>query len=331
MKRIFFVSFILFLSVSSSFSQNWYVCTGSFRQKTNAEKWCRQLKDNGFDARISAYIKNDGSVMYRVLLIKDYSQGNAAKTDIANLDKNEKIKALQAKDLWPCQPEEQYISITDSDTGLPVALADVTIDNTYKKVTSNEGQISLPNALKDGEHSLQVMRGDEYVPTNSTFTVKQGAVITASQFSIPKKADFERIKAVLDWGATPYDLDSHVICGTHHVYFANMKSGGITLDRDDTDSYGPETVTIANADKQAVYSYFIHNYSDGGNEESDRMSNSKAQVKVFINNEFYKTYNIPTNTKGLIWHVFDVVNGDHIIDKNTVSNELQTGEIRKSE
>ena len=215
---------------------------------------------------------------------------------------------------------KRSIVIRDSDTGIPIANADVDIDNTWQMKSDVEGKVNLPDEIQEGEFTISVKKGNEYVQTVENFTVIKGEITTAPQISIPKAVDFERIKIVLDWGEFPWDLDAHVVDGTNHVYFSVKKQGNLELDRDDVNSYGPETITILDPSKDKVYSYYVFDCSNSDNPESSRLSNSKAQVKIYFGNEFVDSFKITPNKKGLTWHVFDVVKGNKIVKKNRISS-----------
>ena len=138
----------------------------------------------------------------------------------------------------------------------------------------------------------------------------QGSIVPEGGSEIPSGD----LRVVLTWGATPSDLDSHLIGpdgngGRFHVYYLNKTHDGsiekADLDLDDTDSYGPETTTIYNMEDEGIYSFYVHDYTNQSSTDSTMMSLSGAQVKVYVGNEIIATYNIPANTVGTLWHVFD--------------------------
>ena len=74
------------------------------------------------------------------------------------------------------------------------------------------------------------------------------------------------IRMVLNWGENPHDLDSHLktpqINGQeYHIMYSNRGSSEsipfVTLDVDDTNGYGPETITIKQA-YDGTYLYYIY-------------------------------------------------------------------------
>jgi len=89
------------------------------------------------------------------------------------------------------------------------------------------------------------------------------------------------------------------------LYIAYNKSiAEANLDLDDTTSYGPETVTISGVDTNAVYTYYVHNYSGG---PDDVLANSTAKVDVYSGGTA-RTFYVP-NEDGLYWRVFEIVDG----------------------
>lgn len=129
-----------------------------------------------------------------------------------------------------------------------------------------------------------------------------------------------QIRIVLSWGEAPYDLDSHLTGpnssgGRFHLYFSydNVNDGTEAyLDVDDTDSYGPETITIHQY-LDGLYRYSIHNYSDQSTEGGLGIYNSPTKVEIFDSNGILGTYAPKPFTAGAgnTWRVleFSVTNG----------------------
>lgn len=180
----------------------------------------------------------------------------------------------------------------------------------------------MPNDIGDGDHEMLVTKDGNYVPTSGAFSMSDGKISSTNNVSIPKAVDYQRVKIILDWGEYPSDLDAHVKNERYHVYYSNMSESGIMLDRDDTSSFGPETITIKEPDPNSVFKYYIVNYSDEGDYYSSRLSNSGAKVSVYLNNEYKGTYEVKPNQVGLIWNVFEIINGNEIRVIDTVSNDL---------
>lgn len=235
-----------------------------------------------------------------------------------NLKGKDEVEVSKTEKILRGDPEKRIIVIKDSDSGNPVAEANVEIDKKWDVITNTSGQADLPDDIDDGEHSMIVTKDGVYVKTQAYFTVENGIISTPSQVSIPKAVDYERIKIVLDWGEYPEDLDSHVFSGYYHVYFDNMNSGNMNLDRDDTTSYGPETITIRDVNDSNLYEYYVFDYTNRNYPYSYDLSNSGAQVRVFFNNDLIGTFKVTPNQSGIWWHVFDVKDGNKIIVYDTV-------------
>lgn len=130
----------------------------------------------------------------------------------------------------------------------------------------------------------------------------------------------DEYRIVLTWGSSPNDLDSHLtyyVDGTQkcHVYYSNkigIYNGEriAQLDLDDTSSYGPETVTITlNAsliENGSEFKYSVHDFSGKSSSTSNALSLSNATVRVYAGNDMIKTFNVPKDMVGTVWHVFDI-------------------------
>ena len=77
----------------------------------------------------------------------------------------------------------------------------------------------------------------------------------------PNMKNLDGMRAVLTWGANPSDLDSHLAYENNHIYYSKKVGSKAHLDVDDTNSYGPETITIVKKKEGKKYLYAIHNYT----------------------------------------------------------------------
>ena len=101
--------------------------------------------------------------------------------------------------------------------------------------------------------------------TNSVTAGPANADITLPD-CLTLEAQASGVSIKLTWGARPYDVDSHLRTPDgSHIYYASK--GSLTqapfanLDVDDTDSNGPEVVTIRRL-MIGTYTYGLRNYSD---------------------------------------------------------------------
>ena len=135
------------------------------------------------------------------------------------------------------------------------------------------------------------------------------------------------IRMVLNWGENPRDLDSHLktpqINGQrYHIMYSNRGSSEsipfVTLDVDDTDGYGPETITIKQA-YNGTYLYYIYKYSSNGT-----FSESGASIQIFNSPDCDgERIQVPIEGSGRYWYVCDINGEDGTIN---VINQVQNSE-----
>ncbi len=164
--------------------------------------------------------------------------------------------------------------------------------------------------LKNGTYTLEVSK-DGYT-TNWQTVVVIGD--TTQDLSISPILPTNEVRIVLRWGQTPSDLDSHLVkikdgVQIYHICYCNKNpsDADANLDRDDIDSYGPETITISSLDPNATYKYYVHDFSNRDNHQDIQLANSQATVEVYWGNRTY-TFYVP-NGIGNAWKVFEIVHG----------------------
>ena len=180
--------------------------------------------------------------------------------------------------------------------------------------TDAQGQAALNASFADDASTLMIIKKTGY----SDLVVKCPCAGTTYAIS-PVMKNLDGMRIVLNWGQSPEDLDSHLLFPDNHVYFTQMKGADAQLDVDDTTSYGPETITVERKHDGDRYVYAVHNYSDGGNPDSDRLSKSAAKVFVYVGQTLVRTYYVPTNAKGNLWNVFAVTEVGEFQDINSIS------------
>lgn len=181
--------------------------------------------------------------------------------------------------------------------------------------SQSEGLYETPE-LDTGLYCVEVIDNkvqenrEKYYTTYFNIKILGGYVIPNQNAAVSTSLNAEQLRIVLEWGAVPSDLDSHLIGptgngSTFHIYYDNKKySKGNTviadLDLDDTTSYGPETTTIYNP-IEGTYTFYVYNYFG-----APALSESGASVKVYTGNmnEPQYVFNIPINQSGRYWTVF---------------------------
>ena len=207
----------------------------------------------------------------------------------------------------------------------PVANALVTISGQTGTTNAN-GNYTIHN-VGTGNHDA-AGSSDGFCPFSAPFTIPDdydGESFTYN-FSMSPVLEAGQIRMVLNWGATPPDLDSHLLTpdiegSTHHIYYSNVGSYTAVpyakLDTDDVNGYGPETITISQL-FTGTYAYYIKNFT--GNSEG--LKNSGAVAQIYSGESCTATIiEVPTDTDGSYWYVCDI---DGASGDITIVNQIQS-------
>lgn len=183
-------------------------------------------------------------------------------------------------------------------------------------ITGDNGSY-VAEGLKPGNYTVSISdertgltdESQRYNDTYFNIKVLPGTNIGNQNGYVSNNVYIGQIRIVLTWGLTPKDLDSHltgpsVAGGRFHIYYSNKDYADIAnLDRDDTDSYGPETTTIyGNID--GLYRFSVHDYSNKSSSSSTAMANSGAKVEVYFGEYLEYTFYVPEEA-GTLWTVFE--------------------------
>ena len=180
--------------------------------------------------------------------------------------------------------------------------------------TNEQGLVALPANYPDDNGSLLIVRKPGY----SNLVVKcpcRGMTYAIS----PVMQDLDGMRVVLSWGADPRDLDSHMAFPGNHVFFGHPRGIDANLDVDDTDGYGPETITLTRKHFGESYVYSVHNFSGRRAPDSSDLSNSQAKVFVYVGQSLVRTYYVPRNQPGNLWTVFRLTGNGEFEDINRMS------------
>ena len=216
--------------------------------------------------------------------------------------------------------------------------------------TSNSGTYSF-SSMNAGWYTIQTSKSG-YIAAN--FNVFSCGNVSSQDHSISTSLSSGTMRIVLSWPAdsTSTDLDSHLtgpdnLSGQGHsgastkrfhvtyptsgkgvfYYAANNysctcdKSDNVTVDQDDQDAPGTETITISNV-RNGTYRYSVHEYH--GISSGTTLAKSGASVTVYYNDlsKNPTTYNVP-NASGNLWSVFTFDTSVGL----TETNNLQPWEI----
>jgi hypothetical protein len=181
---------------------------------------------------------------------------------------------------------------------------------TITQTINSDGDTSIDLTLFPGHYTIEA-GANGYAKSYSTVTIV-GDVNVNKEVSISPVLADDQLRAVLTWGQFPSDLDSHLVkkingVESYHVYYGNQAptNADASLDTDDTSSYGPETVTINNIDPNAIYTYYVYNFSGG---EDGVLPDSGAKIDIYSGDSAQTLYT--PNEGGQYWKVFEIVNGE---------------------
>ncbi|HAU5790770.1 TPA: tetratricopeptide repeat protein [Citrobacter freundii] len=182
--------------------------------------------------------------------------------------------------------------------------------------TDASGHVVLASSYADDQNSLLIIKKDGY----SNLVVKCPCTNMTYALS-PVMTNLDGMRVVLSWGKNPADLDSHLMFPGGHIYFVKKAGQDANLDVDDTDSYGPETVTITKKHFGETYTYAVQDFTNKGDPSSVWLSASSAKVFVYVGSSLVRSYSVPTGKAGNIWTVFKLNPNGEFEDINRMSGE----------
>lgn len=196
----------------------------------------------------------------------------------------------------------------------------------YETTTSESGEY-LIQGISTGYYTVEASLSGYVTGYANIIVVPEGA--SDFDFTITPELNENEVRVVLTWGATPSDLDSHLIGKTpageaFNVFYSNQtymynSVEMANLDVDDTTSYGPETITILE-NINGIYTYAVHDFSNRESTGSEELGYSGAIVRVFVGSNQIAEYHVPTGQTGTYWTVFQIDEDKQIVPINTVSN-----------
>jgi len=141
----------------------------------------------------------------------------------------------------------------------------------------------------------------------------QAGTIFDKKFLLSAILPAERARFILQWGQRPRDLDLHLVGKDFHISYRNMKRAEkkANLDRDDVDSFGPETITLNKIIKNNSYDVYVHNYS------GESFINNEAEISVYNDNKLDKIIKLPNTNKRAV-HILQIKNGMFYYKNNAI-------------
>jgi hypothetical protein len=157
--------------------------------------------------------------------------------------------------------------ISSAATGQPIVGATVQIVGGGTATTNTTGAYTINNA-PSGARTVSTSASG-FVSRTDSVTIAPSGTTTFSTALVPATAG-GAITIVLTWGAQPTDLDSYLTGPTpdggrfQMSFFEPEPTPYVSLDVDDTTSFGPETTTIRPNGNNFVpgsYTFFVDNFT----------------------------------------------------------------------
>lgn len=228
--------------------------------------------------------------------------------------------------------------VINSLTGNGTAGVNLSIKRDWNNTNETDKAIKTVVTDSNGNYSVELPLGNYTVIaskdgyTSSSFNIIVQAGTTENQNgTITPIISGDNYLITLTWGENPRDLDSHVKGKLSngepfHVYYSHKSQydGEVevcNLDYDDTDSYGPEHITL-NVTSDSPYYYYIYRFAGSGT-----VAMSGAKITIEQGNTLVAEFNVPTDLgDGDYWNVFAIKNGELII-KNTITSSADTSYV----
>ena len=215
------------------------------------------------------------------------------------------------------------VTLHEEENGNPGTVVDQTLSDEYGGFSFSEinpGAYILIADLQDyfsGQRRI-VLAADE---TLSHQDMALSPVLSPGEFRI-----------VLTWGENPADLEAHLTAPNPngcrlHCFYWNPTISGASLEVDDKESYGPETITIFHMNP-GIYRFYVHDFTDRNSAGSNAVANSGATVTIYSGSgEAPLIFDVPTGA-GTVWHVFNLEGvGGVITPINKLTHQAKPGEI----
>ena len=191
----------------------------------------------------------------------------------------------------------------------------------------------------DGSFSIELeadtynitISAENYEEETFEFTIEENSNYSGEQFTISPELAAGSARIVLEWNAQPQDLDSYLWGNTDkgddlYVNFRKRTCEGrdgllAELDVDDTNGYGPETITLN--DLNGVYTYSVVDYRTTGT-----LQQYGATVKVYLPGKSAPTVITLDPNAGVenVWEVFELDHGElKILNRAPAEENLRPG------
>ncbi|MCK5718293.1 MAG: hypothetical protein KAH77_12470, partial [Thiomargarita sp.] len=177
----------------------------------------------------------------------------------------------------------------------PLVGVAINFGNMHETQTNQDGKILLPKSIfADVMNASMTLtaKKDSYIGLRTQIPIMVGTV-WKTRFVMTKDLSHNQARFTLEWQKFPRDLDLHLV-GTKngqeiiHISYRNLRSATnlAKLDRDDTNSFGPETITLLDIKPGVQYTMSVHSYS------GERFTGHE-RVSIYLNNRLKEEIVLP--------------------------------------
>ena len=198
--------------------------------------------------------------------------------------------------------------------GTPVAGARVTFEGQVGSTDATGAvRFDFPGDLKSGQDDrIAHFSRKGYVSAKVPVEFMVGTLFFY-RYSVSPSIPVGYVRIVLDWLPEPPDLDAHLVKdGVYRLSYRDMKKyrDRAWLDRDDTDGEGPETITVKRVEAGATYHFRVHDFTNQTRRRASKLAESRAHVRVYSSTGLLRSFRVPAQGRGTVWHVFDLIDGE---------------------
>lgn len=172
--------------------------------------------------------------------------------------------------------------------------------------TDGRGYLKLPMepfaAMMDARAPLKIIKSG-YITLDTELVVEAGTVLNRRMVLSPA-LPAGKARFVLQWDDEPEDLDLHLTGPGFHISYRNMQNAPnrAQLDQDETNGYGPETITLQNIRPDAAYALYVDNYSGDDN------FHGTERIQVYSGNHLLREIRLPRTGQRAV-KILDITQG----------------------
>ncbi|MCK5736266.1 MAG: hypothetical protein KAH21_07285 [Spirochaetaceae bacterium] len=162
--------------------------------------------------------------------------------------------------------------------------------------------ITIPEALS-GDYELDYIKTG-YSDSSQTITLAPETPLKVTELSMSKIVTFGILRFVVNW-ATDIDMDTYfkgsddnsTYDGSSHIDYSGSSITNSKLDHDDTDGFGPETITLDTSNLNTAKTYVLMIDSQGRGPNGD-IIHTQSVLKVYNETGLLTSVQIPSSGTG---------------------------------